>query len=184
MADGDKDYGTAVFGGGCFWCIDAVFSEMPGIIRTECGYAGGTMAEPTYEDVCSGTTGHAEVVRVTYDRKKVSYRDLIETFLSVHDPTTPDRQGPDYGSQYRSIILYQTEQEKEIAADVIAEVERKGIFGDPVVTEIVPLRAFYLAEEYHQKFFSRNPDKPYCRIVIAPKVSKFRKRQSRLLGSP
>ncbi|MCL5677687.1 MAG: peptide-methionine (S)-S-oxide reductase MsrA [Candidatus Thermoplasmatota archaeon] len=172
---------TAVLGGGCFWCTDAVFSEVIGVERTECGYAGGNVENPSYELVCSGNTGHAEVVRITYDPLKIDYRDILEIFFATHDPTTMDRQGPDYGSQYRSIILYQTQEEKQIAEHLIDEMTEQKVFDDPVVTEVVPLKGFYPAEEYHQKFFSRNPGKPYCRIVIGPKVAKFRKKHQDLL---
>jgi peptide-methionine (S)-S-oxide reductase len=179
--DKDRTLKTAVLGGGCFWCTDAVFSEVTGIVKTECGYSGGNVRNPSYELVCSGSTGHAEVVRLTYDPLKIDYRSILEIFFATHDPTTVDRQGPDYGSQYRSIILYQTEEERQIATSLIAELTKQKTFNDPIVTEVVPLAEFYPAEEYHQKFFSRNPDKPYCRIVISPKVSKFRKKHQDLL---
>lgn len=166
---------TAVFGGGCFWCTEAVFSEVAGVEDVLCGYAGGTVPNPSYESVCSGTTGHAEVVKITYNPSKISYRELLQIFFSVHDPTTLDQQGVDYGSQYRSVILYNNEEQKRISEEVIGELKKDEVFGDPIVTEVVPLEHFYTAEEYHQHYFGRNPDKPYCRIVINPKLSKFRK---------
>lgn len=166
---------TAVFGGGCFWCTEAVFSEVAGVEDVLCGYAGGTVPDPSYELVCSGTTGHAEVVKITYNPSKISYRELLQIFFSVHDPTTRDQQGVDYGSQYRSVILYNSEEQKRISEAVIGELKKDEVFDDPIVTEVVPLEHFYTAEEYHQHYFGRNPDKPYCRIVINPKLSKFRK---------
>jgi peptide-methionine (S)-S-oxide reductase len=166
---------TATFGGGCFWCLDAVFRQLRGVTRVESGYAGGSAPNPSYREVCSGTTGHAEVVRVTYDPAQISYRDLLDVFLGVHDPTTLNRQGADIGTQYRSVVLYATPVEKRQAEDAIAELERGKIWNAPVVTEIKPLGPFYPAEEYHQDYFTRNPEQPYCNVVIAPKVAKFRK---------
>ncbi len=180
--DEESSIETAVFGGGCFWCLEAVFSEIAGVSDVTCGYAGGTVPNPTYELVCSGTTGHAEVVRISFDRAALSYRDLLHLFFSIHDPTTPDQQGVDYGSQYRSIILYRGATQKAIAEEVIGELERERLFHDPVVTEVVQLEHFYKAEEYHQHYFSKNPDKPYCRIVINPKLSKFRKQYQNVLS--
>ncbi len=170
-----KVYEKAVFGGGCFWCVEAVFSEVAGVNSVVCGYAGGTVPNPSYELVCSGTTGHAEVVQITYDPAMISYRDLLKIFFSIHDPTTPNQQGVDYGSQYRSVILYDSMEFKSMAEEVIRELERENVFSDPIVTEVVPLGLFYSAEDYHQHYFRKNPDKPYCRIVINPKLSKFRK---------
>ena len=162
----------ATFGGGCFWCIEAVFKRIEGVIDVVSGYAGGSKAEPTYEQVCSGTTGHAEVVKVTFDPKRVSYADLLALFFKAHDPTTPDRQGADVGSQYRSIVLYRGEEQR--AAAVAARKKAQKDWKDPVVTEIVPLGVFYRAEDYHQDYFDNNRTAGYCRVVIAPKLNKLK----------
>lgn len=164
---------TAVFGGGCFWCLDAQFKLVPGVISVISGYAGGTAKNPTYEQVCSETTGHAEVVQVEFDPSVVSYEDLLRKFFHAHDPTTLNRQGPDVGTSYRSIILYKDANQKEIAEKVKAEAQKN--WSDPIVTEIVPLQTFYKAEEYHQDYFAKNPEQGYCRLVVAPKVKKFEK---------
>jgi peptide-methionine (S)-S-oxide reductase len=171
-----KDLEVATLGGGCFWCTEAVFSQLKGVKDVVCGYSGGFVENPTYEMVCSDTTGHAEVVQITYDPKEITYREILEVFFSIHDPTTPNRQGPDHGSQYRSIILYHNDEQKEQANELIREISEKGLFEDPVVTEVVPFSAFYRAEEYHQHYFEKHPDKPYCRIVVQPKVQKLRKK--------
>jgi peptide-methionine (S)-S-oxide reductase len=166
---------VATLGGGCFWCTEAIFSEVKGVEKVEPGYAGGTVENPTYEQVCTGTTGHAEVVQITFDPQLISYRQLLTIFFTIHDPTTPNRQGEDVGSQYRSIILYHSEEQRRVAEEVMEEVRRAKIWGDrPIVTELVPFKAFYRAEEYHHNYYRRNPDKPYCRLVIAPKLAKFR----------
>ena len=165
----------ATLGGGCFWCLEAVFLELKGVERVVSGYAGGNVPNPSYEQVCSGRTGHAEVVQVTYDPAVLSFRDLLQVFFGIHDPTTMNRQGADIGTQYRSAIFFHSSEQETVAREVIKEIDRAGIFDDPVVTEIVPLRAFYPAEEYHQDYFRRNPGQGYCRAVIAPKVAKFRK---------
>lgn len=164
---------TAVFGGGCFWCLDAQFKLVPGVMSVISGYAGGTTKNPNYEQVCSETTGHAEVVQVEFDPSVVSYEDLLRKFFHAHDPTTLNRQGPDVGTSYRSIILYKDANQKQIAEKVKAEAQKD--WSDPIVTEIVPLQAFYKAEEYHQDYFAKNPDQGYCRLVVAPKVRKFEK---------
>jgi len=164
---------TAVFGGGCFWCLDAQFKLVPGVASVISGYAGGTTKNPNYEQVCSETTGHAEVVQVEFDPSVVSYEDLLRKFFHAHDPTTLNRQGPDVGTSYRSIILYKDANQKQIAEKVKAEAQKD--WSDPIVTEIVPLQAFYKAEEYHQDYFAKNPDQGYCRLVVAPKVKKFEK---------
>jgi peptide-methionine (S)-S-oxide reductase len=164
---------TAVFGGGCFWCLDAQFKLVDGVKSVLSGYAGGTTANPTYEQVCSETTGHAEVIKVEFDPTKVSYEDLLKKFFHAHDPTTLNRQGPDVGTSYRSIILYRDENQESIAKKVKAEAQKE--WPDPIVTEIVPLKAFYKAEDYHQDYFANNPTQGYCRLVIAPKVKKFEK---------
>ncbi|MBO8141827.1 MAG: peptide-methionine (S)-S-oxide reductase MsrA [Firmicutes bacterium] len=166
---------TATLGGGCFWCLEAVFEQLEGVNRVVPGYAGGHVSHPTYRQVCTGTTGHAEVVQVHYDPRVISYRDLLDVFFAIHDPTTPNRQGNDVGPQYRSIILYHDEDQRQTALEAIREAEQSGAWGGPVVTQVVPLEAFYPAEEYHREYFRRNPDQGYCRLVIAPKVAKFRK---------
>jgi peptide-methionine (S)-S-oxide reductase len=164
---------TAVFGGGCFWCLDAQFKLVDGVKSVLSGYAGGTTPNPTYEQVCSETTGHAEVIKVEFDPTKISYEDLLKKFFHAHDPTTLNRQGPDVGTSYRSIILYRDENQESIAKKVKAEAQKE--WPDPIVTEIAPLKAFYKAEDYHQDYFAKNPTQGYCRLVIAPKVRKFEK---------
>jgi peptide-methionine (S)-S-oxide reductase len=167
---------VATLAGGCFWCLEAVFQDLKGVEKVESGYAGGTLPNPSYEQVCTGTTGHAEVVQITFDPQVISFRELLEVFFTIHDPTTLNRQGPDVGTQYRSAIFYHNEAQKAIAEEVIRELNAAGIWDAPIVTEVVPLRAFYRAEAYHQEYFKRNPAQPYCRVVIAPKVAKFRQR--------
>jgi peptide-methionine (S)-S-oxide reductase len=162
----------ATFGGGCFWCIEAVFKRVEGVIDVVSGYAGGAPADPTYEEVCSGTTGHAEVVQVTFDPKRVGFADLLALFFKAHDPTTPNRQGADVGSQYRSIILYSGEGQR--AAGVAARKKAQKDWKDPIVTEIVPLTAFYRAEDHHQDYFEHNRAAGYCRVIIAPKLEKLK----------
>jgi peptide-methionine (S)-S-oxide reductase len=173
---GADDLARATFGGGCFWCLEPLFRDLKGVEDVAVGYAGGTVPSPSYQLVCSGTTGHAEVIQVTYDPSVISYRELLEVFFTVHDPTTPNRQGPDVGSQYRSIILTEGEQQAETADKVMAWVEAEGIWDHPLVTEVRPLQAFYRAEDYHQRYYEKNPNAGYCRVMIAPKVSKFRRR--------
>jgi peptide-methionine (S)-S-oxide reductase len=165
----------ATLGGGCFWCLEAVFDELRGVDEVVSGYAGGNVPDPTYEQVCTGTTGHAEVVRVTFDPAVISFREILEVYFSIHDPTTLNRQGADVGTQYRSVIFYHTPEQKGIAEEVIAELEEAGIWDDPIVTEVTPSGAFYGSEYYHQEYFRRNQGQPYCQVVIAPKVAKFRK---------
>ncbi len=166
---------VATFGGGCFWCLDAVFRELRGVVLVESGYAGGYVPDPDYEEVCSGRTGHAEVVRVTFDPTAISYRDLLDVFFTIHDPTTLNRQGPDVGTQYRSVILYHDESQRREAEEAIAELGRNGQWDAPIVTEVVPMERFYQAEQDHQDYYSRNATQPYCRAVIAPKVAKARR---------
>jgi peptide-methionine (S)-S-oxide reductase len=163
---------TATLAGGCFWCLEAVYLEMRGVESALSGYMGGSVEKPTYEEVCSGDTGHAEVVQVTFDPAQISFRDLLEVFFAIHDPTTLNRQGNDVGTQYRSAIFYHSEEQKKIAEEVIAGLDVK----DPVVTEVVPAGTFWRAETYHQNYFRNNPIQPYCAFVVAPKVSKFRKK--------
>jgi peptide-methionine (S)-S-oxide reductase len=170
-----NDREIATLGGGCFWCLDAVFRQLRGVEKVESGYAGGTQPDPTYRDVCSGTTGHAEVVQVTFDPSEIAYRDLLGVFFSIHDPTTVDRQGADVGTQYRSIVLYHSDEQRATAEQVMNELKDQQVWDDPIVTEIEPLATFYPAETYHQDYFANNPRQPYCQAVIAPKVSKFRK---------
>jgi peptide-methionine (S)-S-oxide reductase len=171
-------------GGGCFWCVEAVFRELEGVERVESGYAGGETVDPTYQEVCSGTTGHAEVVQVEFDPGVISLREILEIFFATHDPTTPDQQGADIGTQYRSVILYGSHEQRAVAEEVIAELEAEGLFDDPIVTEVVPLETFYPAEDYHQEYYSRNPAQGYCRVVIDPKMAKFRaKFAARLRGN-
>ncbi len=179
--EGSAEFAT--FGGGCFWCTEAVFSEVRGVNGVVSGYAGGDVPNPSYELVCSGTTGHAEVVQVRFDPGAVSYRQLLEIFFMTHDPTTRDRQGADYGRQYRSIILYQGEEQRRIAEETIKWVDEQELYTDPVLTEVSPLKEFYPAESYHQGYFRKNPGKPYCRIVINPKLGKFRHRFAELLSA-
>jgi peptide-methionine (S)-S-oxide reductase len=169
------DHETATLGGGCFWCLEAVYKDLKGVDRVVSGYAGGQDENPTYEQVCGGRTGHAEVVQITYDPAVVSYRDLLDVFFTIHDPTTPDQQGADIGPQYRSIILYHSPEQKADAERAIAEQGEKGVWEAPVVTEVVPLQKFWPGEDYHQDYFENNPRQRYCQIVIEPKVAKFRK---------
>lgn len=165
----------AMLGGGCFWCLEAVFQDLEGVERVVSGYAGGSVPNPSYEDVCTGRTGHAEVVQLTFDPALLSYRDLLQVFFSIHDPTTLDRQGPDIGTQYRSAIFYHGPEQERVAREVIGDLERQALWDSPIVTEVTPAPQFYPAEQYHQEYFRRNPGQGYCRVVIAPKVAKFRK---------
>jgi peptide-methionine (S)-S-oxide reductase len=167
---------SSVLGGGCFWCLEAVYNELRGVQHVISGYAGGTVPNPSYEQVCGGRTGHAEVVQVTFDPHVISYREILEVFFTIHDPTTLNRQGADVGTQYRSIILYNSPEQEEIARSVMAEVETSGVWRSRLVTELVPLERFYPAEAYHQNYFETNPYQPYCQIVIAPKVAKVREK--------
>ncbi|HEX8456753.1 MAG TPA: peptide-methionine (S)-S-oxide reductase MsrA [Pyrinomonadaceae bacterium] len=166
----------ATLAGGCFWCLEAVYADLRGVARVVSGYSGGHAEHPTYREVCDGTTGHAEVVQITFDPEVVSYRELLEVFFTIHDPTTLNRQGGDVGTQYRSAIFHHTPAQRETAAEVIAELDAAGIWDAPIVTELVPFEIFYPAEDYHQEYFQNNPNQPYCRAVVAPKVSKFRQK--------
>jgi len=165
----------ATLGGGCFWCLEAVYLDLKGVEKVESGYSGGFVPSPSYQLVCTGLTGHAEIVQVTFDPKVISFKDLLEVFFTIHDPTTPNRQGNDVGSQYRSVIFFHSEEQKAIAEQAIREVTAAGIWTKPVVTEVKPFKAFYKAEDYHQDYFANNPNQPYCQVIIAPKVAKFRK---------
>lgn len=167
--------GLATLGGGCFWCLEPIMDELTGVQDAVVGYAGGDVPNPSYRQVSTGTTGHAEVVQVTFDPDVISFRELLEVFFGVHDPTTPNRQGPDFGPQYRSIILYHDAGQRQVAEQVIQELEEDGGWQDPIVTEVVPLKVFYPAEDYHQEYFVKNPQQAYCRVMVAPKVTKFRK---------
>jgi peptide-methionine (S)-S-oxide reductase len=169
------DRELATLGGGCFWCLEPIFKDLKGVESVVSGYAGGTVPNPSYEQVCGGRTGHAEVVQIAYDPNEISFRDLLDVFFTIHDPTTPDRQGADVGPQYRSIILYHGPEQKAEAERAIADLGETGIWRDRIVTEVVPLEKFYPAEAYHQDYFEQNPRQRYCQIVIAPKVAKFRK---------
>jgi peptide-methionine (S)-S-oxide reductase len=172
---------TATLGGGCFWCLDAVYRGVEGVHDVTSGYAGGHVDAPTYQQVCAGTTGHAEVVQVAYDPEVLSYRDVLNIFFAVHDPTTKDRQGADVGPQYRSIVLAEDDRQERIARETMSEIQREGVWDAPIVTEVERLRTFWPAEPYHQNFFANNPGQGYCQVVIAPKVAKFRQRFAHLL---
>lgn len=165
---------TATLAGGCFWCIEAIFVEVEGVHSVLPGYTGGTTANPGYQEVCAGSTGHAEAVQIVFDPTRISYRTILEIFFSVHDPTSPDRQGPDIGTQYRSVIFYHSDEQKAIAEELIAELNRARLWEKPIVTQIAPLDKFHPAEEYHLQYFSRHPEQAYCQMVISPKVSKLR----------
>lgn len=166
---------TATLGGGCFWCLEAAFDELKGVEEVESGYSGGTVPNPSYYQVCSGTTGYAEVVQITFDPKVISFREILEVFFTVHDPTTLNRQGADVGTQYRSVIFYHGPEQKAAAEQVIKELEGGKVWQAPIVTEIAPFEAFFVAGDDHQEYFRLNGKEPYCQIVIAPKMAKFRK---------
>ncbi|MEX2151745.1 MAG: peptide-methionine (S)-S-oxide reductase MsrA [Gemmatimonadaceae bacterium] len=165
----------ATFGGGCFWCLDGAIRQLRGVEKIVSGYAGGKRPNPTYEQVCSGTTGHAEVVQISFDPSIITYRDLLGVLFTIHDPTTLNRQGSDIGTQYRSVIFYHSPEQEQDAKEVIRELESNKVWEDPIVTEVVPYSVFYPAEGYHQDYFNKNPNQPYCSAVVAPKVSKIRK---------
>ncbi|HKI33266.1 MAG TPA: peptide-methionine (S)-S-oxide reductase MsrA [Gemmataceae bacterium] len=165
---------TATFGGGCFWCLEAVFEGLRGVERVVSGYAGGDVANPSYQQVCTGSTGHAEVVQVTFDPSVVTFREVLEVFFGTHDPTTLNRQGMDVGTQYRSTIFYHSPEQRRVAEQTVADLNAAGIWGRPIVTEVVPLQTFFPAEAYHQGYFRNNPQQGYCQAVVAPKVAKFR----------
>src|SRR5690242_5250032 len=169
---------TATLGGGCFWCLEAVYLEMNGVLKVESGYMGGRIENPTYEQVCTGRSGHVEVVQVTFDSAVVSYREVLQVFFGIHDPTTPDRQGNDVGPQYRSVIFYHADRQRTVAAEVIAELNAQEIFPGPIVTAVEPAATFYRAEDYHQEYFRNHPQQPYCAFVVAPKVKKFREKSA------
>lgn len=166
---------VATLAGGCFWCLEAVYDQLRGVTDVVSGYSGGRVKNPSYEEVCAGTTGHAEVIQVTFDPTEIGFREILQVFFTIHDPTTLNRQGADVGTQYRSAIFYHTTEQKESAEQVIREIDAAKIWPAPIVTEVAPLQAFYPAEDYHQEYFARNPTQGYCSFVIAPKVAKFRK---------
>lgn len=166
---------VATLGGGCFWCLEAVYDELRGVVQVESGYAGGHVPNPSYQQVCTGTTGHAEVVQITFDPQTISFREILEVFFTIHDPTTLNRQGADVGPQYRSVIFYHSPEQKATAEQVIRDLEAAGVWDAPIVTELAPIETFYPAEPYHQEYYQNNPYQPYCQVVIAPKVTKFRK---------
>lgn len=171
----DQKTDTATFGGGCYWCVEAVYAELNGVKSVTSGFSGGQRENPTYEQVCSGATGHAEVVEIVYDPSVISYDELLEVFWTVHDPTTLNRQGADVGTQYRSVIFYHNDEQKRLAEKYKKELDASGAWDSPIVTEITPFKAFYSAEKYHQDYYKNNPNQPYCSFVIQPKVEKFRK---------
>ncbi len=166
----------ATLAGGCFWCLEAVYQEVKGVLKIESGFTGGHVKNPSYKEVCTSQTGHAEAVRITFDPEVISYRDLLEIFFSIHDPTTPDRQGEDVGPQYRSAIFTHSEKQRDAARHRIRELEKEGAFAGPIVTEVLPAPEFYPAEEYHRDYFRTHTDQPYCAYVIAPKLAKFRRK--------
>jgi len=172
---------VATLAGGCFWCIEAVFHEIDGVENVVSGYIGGTTVNPTYQRVCAGETGHAEAVQISFNPSKISYREILEIFFSVHDPTTLNRQGADLGTQYRSAIFYHSEEQKTVAAELTRELDKAHLWNKPIVTQIVPLEKFYPAEDYHQEYFFRHPEQAYCQMVISPKVNKFRQQWTKRL---
>ncbi len=174
-------YETITLAGGCFWCVEAVFDEMKGVLSVDSGYANGHVANPSYQAVCTGMTGHAEVAQIKFDPTIVSFRNVLNVFFAVHDPTTLNRQGADVGTQYRSGIYYHTPEQKEVAENLISELNAQRIWNSPIVTEVEALKDFYIAENYHQEYFARNQNQPYCQAVVAPKVAKFRKHYLELL---
>ena len=167
---------TATLGAGCFWCVEAVFDDLKGVTDVVSGYSGGHTENPTYQQVCSETTGHAEVAQITFNTDEISFKEVLQVFFAVHDPTTLNRQGNDIGSSYRSAIFYHSDEQKRVAEEVIKEVTDEGVYDNPIVTEVTPFDKFYVAENYHQEYFANNPNQPYCAAVVAPKVAKFRKK--------
>jgi peptide-methionine (S)-S-oxide reductase len=172
----EKNVETIVLGGGCFWCIEATFSKTIGVVSAISGYAGGKRPNPSYEMICTGITGHAEVVQITFDTAQITLDDILHIFFTIHDPTTLNKQGHDVGTQYRSVIFYLNEEQKKVAEKIMQEIDEQGVWGKPLVTELLPLPEFYPAEDYHQHYFEKNPDQAYCQIVIAPKLTKFREK--------
>jgi len=178
---GDNELELATFGAGCFWCTEAVFQNVKGVSKVVSGYAGGKVKNPTYREICTGTTGHAEVAQITFDPSKVSFEELLEVFWNTHDPTTLNRQGADEGTQYRSVVFYHTDEQRKAAENYKSQLEASKVFKNPIVTEISPLPVYYPAENYHQNYFELNPNQSYCQYVVRPKVEKFKKQfQSKL----
>ena len=175
---------VVTLGGGCFWCLEAVYDRLKGVEDVVSGYAGGYVPSPSYQQVCTGATGHAEVVQITFDPAIITFRDILDVFFTIHDPTTPNRQGADVGTQYRSAIFYHTDEQRAVAEQTIAELDAAGVWDAPIVTEVTPLTAFYPAEDYHQEYYARNPNQGYCRMVIAPKVAKLRQHFLERLKDP
>ena len=175
---------TATLAGGCFWCLEAALERLQGVASVIPGYTGGQVANPSYRDVCGGTTGHAEAVQITFDPGAISFRDLLEVFFSIHDPTTLNYQGADYGTQYRSAIFYHTPEQKQEAERIMGELGESGVWARPIVTEVKPLAEFHPAEEYHHQYYRRNPEQGYCQVVVAPKLDKFRKKFAAKLKEP
>jgi len=175
---------VVTLGGGCFWCLETVYDRLNGVEDVISGYAGGHVPSPSYQQVCTGTTGHAEVVQITFDPAVITFRDILDVFFTIHDPTTLNRQGADVGPQYRSAIFYHTDEQRAIAEGAIADLEAAGVWDAPIVTEVTPLTTFYAAEDYHQEYYVRNPNQGYCRMVIAPKVAKLRKHYLERLKDP
>ena len=175
---------TTTLGGGCFWCLEAIFKDLRGVERVRSGYSGGAAPDPSYEDVCKGTTGHAEVVQVDFDPTEISFREILQVFFATHDPTTLNRQGADVGTQYRSVVFFHSPEQESVARALMEELDVEGIWDAPIVTELTRFSAFYPAEEYHEDYFRRNPQQPYCQAVIGPKVAKFRAGFAHRLKSP
>ncbi len=179
----NKTLETATLGAGCFWCVEAVFDDLQGVASVESGYSGGHTANPTYREVCGETTGHAEVVQIKFDSREISFKEILQVFFTVHDPTQLNRQGNDIGTSYRSAIFYHTDEQKRVAEETIKEIEAEGIYDKKIVTELAPFDKFYMGEDYHQEYFANNPNQPYCAAVVAPKVAKFRQKFTNRLKS-
>lgn len=176
-----EKYETATLAGGCFWCLEAIYDMVKGVVSVESGYSGGHDSNPSYQAVCQGTSGHAEVVQINYDPDIIAYQDLLKIFFTIHDPTTLNRQGADVGTQYRSAIFFHNAEQESAARQVIDEINTAGIWDNPIVTQVEPLEEFFIAEDYHQEYFANNPNQPYCRAVVSPKVIKFRSKYNHLL---
>ncbi len=175
QAGNPSSYDTITLGGGCFWCVEAVYEMLDGVVKVESGYSGGTVKNPTYKEVCTGLTGHAEVAQITFDKSKTSLEEILKVFFTVHDPTSLNRQGADVGTQYRSVIFYRNNNQREIAKNIIDDLNNEHVYATPVVTQLVPFTTFYKAEDYHQDYYNQNKEAPYCKLVIQPKLEKFEK---------
>ena len=182
MNQGNEKHETETFGAGCFWCVEAVYQNLKGVQKVVSGYAGGKTPNPTYEQICTGQTGHAEVAQITYDPNQISYQDLLDVFWNTHDPTTLNRQGADTGTQYRSVIFYNDDHQKEIAEQTMAETDASGLWSNPIVTEISPIPTFYPAEDYHQNYYQSNPSQTNCTVIISPKIQKLKKEFKQILN--